>query len=372
MNSRITASLSTFVEWFTLSLQRALFPYFLMALVLFGDSHFSLAQQPSEDPVKNEQIDRSIDRALDYLSKNQRLDGSFEQQYGETAAIPALVGMAFLAKGHVPGEGRYGETINRALDYVLSCANRETYFGEKNQGKMYAHSIATLFISEVSGMVDIERQKKIDDLLPKAIKLILDAQAMKKQEQHQGGWRYSPNATDSDMSCSGWALMALRSCRLNGGPVPPEAIASAVEYVKRHSHKELGKFGYMGTDDHSLTLSGAGILCLELCGKHNDPASLKAAKYLMKNYQDLSKDNRCFYGMYYTSQGLFQIGGESWKTFSTWMYETFIPMQGSDGAWQKGEEGSKIYGTALCVLAFTVPYRQLPIYQRDETVDEKE
>ena len=65
----------------------------------------SQAQQPSDDPVKNEQIDRSIDRALDYLSKNQRLDGSFEQQYGETAAIPALVGMAFLAKGNVPGEG---------------------------------------------------------------------------------------------------------------------------------------------------------------------------------------------------------------------------------------------------------------------------
>lgn len=349
-----------------------LIPYFVIALLVVAKPCVALAQQPSADPAKNEQIDRSIDRALDYLAKNQRLDGSFEQQYGETAAIPALVGMAFLAKGHVPGEGRYGATINRALDYVLSCANKETYFGEKNQGKMYAHSIATLFISEVSGMVDTEHQKKIDELLPKAVKLILDAQAMKKQEQNQGGWRYTPHATDSDMSCSGWALMALRSCRLNGGAVPPDAIASAVEYVKRHSHKEEGKFGYTGTDDHTLTLTGAGILCLELCGKHNDPASLKAAKYLMKSYQELSKDQRCFYGMYYTSQGLFQIGGESWKTFSTWMYDTFISMQGSDGAWQKGEEGSKIYGTALCVLAFTVPYRQLPIYQRDETVDEKE
>jgi len=355
-----------------MNLSIALLPYFVIALLVVANPCAALAQQPSADPAKNEQIDRSIDRALEYLAKNQRLDGSFEQQYGETAAIPALVGMAFLAKGHVPGEGRYGETINRSPDYVFSCANKEFYFGDKNQGKMYSHSIATLFISEVSGMVDAERQKKIDELLPKAVKLLLDAQAVKKENQHQGGWRYTPHATDSDMSCSGWALMALRSCRLNGGPVPPAAISAAVEYVKRHSHKEEGKFGYMGTDGHTLTLTGAGILCLELCGKHNDPASLKAAQYLMKNYQDLSKDQRCFYGMYYTSQGLFQIGGESWKTFSTWMYETFIPMQGADGAWQKGEEGSKIYGTALCILAFTVPYRQLPIYQRDETVDEKE
>jgi len=343
-----------------------------IALLFLVPALSAFAQQPSDDPVMNEQIDRSIDRALDYLGKNQRLNGSFDQQYGETAAIPALVGMAFLAKGHVPGEGRYGETINRALDYVLSCANKDYYFGEKNDGKMYAHSIATLFISEVSGMVDKERQKKIDTLLPKAVKLLLDAQSVKKPEQHQGGWRYTPNTTESDMSCSGWALMALRSSRLNGGPVPPTAIASAVEYVKRHSHKEEGKFGYQGTDGNTLTLTGAGILCLELCGKHNDPASLKAAKYLMSNYQDLTNNQRCFYGMYYTSQGLFQIGGESWKTFSAWMYKTFIPMQGLDGSWQKGEEGSKIYGTALCVLAFTVPYRQLPIYQRDETVDEKE
>lgn len=343
-----------------------------LCLLLASPLVSAFAQKPSDDPVKNERIDRSIDRALDYLAKNQRLDGSFEQQYGETAAIPALAAMAFLAKGHVPGEGRYGETINRALDYVLSCTNNAFYFGEKNQGKMYSHSIATLFVSEVSGMVDSERQKKIDAILPKAVKVILDAQAVKKAQQFQGGWRYTPHAVDSDMSCSGWALMALRSSRLNGGPVPPAAIGAAVEYVKRHSHKEEGKFGYMGPDGHTLTLTGAGILCLELCGKHHDPASLKAAKYLMKNYQDLAKDQRCFYGLYYTSQGLFQIGGESWKTFSAWMYDTFTATQGADGAWQKGEEGSKVYGTALCVLAFTVPYRQLPIYQRDETVDEKE
>jgi hypothetical protein len=30
-----------------------------------------------------------------------------------------------------------------------------------------------------------------------------------------------------------------------------------------------------------------------------------------------------------------------------------------------------VYGTAMMTLAFTVPYRQLPIYQRDETVDEE-
>jgi hypothetical protein len=52
------------------------------------------------------------------------------------------------------------------------------------------------------------------------------------------------------------------------------------------------------------------------------------------------------------------------------MYRTWMPKQGSDGGWG-GQEVSRSYSTALMLLAFTVPYRQLPIYQRDETVDEE-
>ena len=318
----------------------------------------------------NARVDRAVERGLEYLAATQRANGAYDRNFGETAAITALAGMAFLAKGHLPGEGQYGENINRSLDYVLTCADAHGYFGAKNDGKMYAHSIATLFLSEASGMVDAARQKKLDAALAKAVKIILDAQAVRKNENNKGGWRYTPTSTDSDMSCSGWALMALRSCRLNGGAVPPKAISDAVEYVKRHHSKDTGSFGYQDPNQYAQTLTGAGMLCLELCGQHNDPATLRAAGYLMKNFRNLPNQERCYYGMYYTAQGLFQLGGDSWKTFSTWMYETFIPLQRNDGSWDKGEE-SPAYQTALCILAFTVPYRQLPIYQRDETVDEE-
>jgi hypothetical protein len=48
-----------------------------------------------------------------------------------------------------------------------------------------------------------------------------------------------------------------------------------------------------------------------------------------------------------------------------------LKKQSEDGSWNSREAG-RIYGTCMMVLAFTVPYRQLPIYQRDETVDETE
>ena len=71
------------------------------------------------------------------------------------------------------------------------------------------------------------------------------------------------------------------------------------------------------------------------------------------------------------SQGSFQIGGRYWEEYAPWMYATYLKKQEADGSWDSREAG-RIYGTAMMVLAFTVPYRQLPIYQRDETVGEIE
>lgn len=338
---------------------------------------FAASAQLMEDTDLRNRVDQAVDRGLRFLSETQRDDGTFPGDSGATTAVPALAGMAFLSKGYVPGEGAYGEAINRSIDYILKSADMHEkakfrgYLGHQGNGRMYAHAISTLFLSEVSGMVDPERQKKIDEVLPFAAKIILDAQARQKPDQDRGGWRYQPDSGDSDMSCSGWALMALRSVRLNGGTVPDEAIEKAVSYVKRSQSKDKGGFVYrkQDGDNYITTLSGAGILCLELCGRHNDPASLRAANFLARDYRNLLHQGYSFYGLYYTAQGLFQIGGDLWKEFSSWMYDTWIPRQRPDGAWDKNEV-SPYYATSMCILAFTVPYRQLPIYQRDETVDE--
>lgn len=323
-----------------------------------------------------DRVDKAITRGLDYLLAAQQEDGSFKDNRGKTTALPALAAMACMATGHVPGDAKYGKIIDRSLDYVLSHGTEEGYFGEVGDGKMYAHAISTLLMTEVSGMVSKERQAQIDAALPKAIKIILDAQRIKKDKNHQGGWRYTPKSGDSDTSCSGWNLMALRSARLNGAPVPGSAIKAAVDYMHKQHIPGEGCFGYQRNRQFVTTLSGAGILCLELCGKHEDPDSLAAARFLMRVYKSTEKDGMMqqeykYYGMYYASQGLFQLGGENWKEFSTWMYDTFLPLQASDGSWRgKGGEDSKAYATSMIILAFAVPFRQLPVYQRDETVDE--
>lgn len=314
-------------------------------------------------------VDQAIDRGLAWLANGQRPDGTFGTgQAHETSGIWALCGMAFLARGHMPGTEPYGHIIERIIVRLAEIQRADGYLGGRN-GKMYSHCIATLFLSEVSGMVRPELQERIDQTLPRALKLILDAQSIEKSPDHQGGWRYEPDSRDSDFSCSGWALMALRSARLNGAQIPPKAIQDAVAYVLRRHDEHEGSFGYTDTRNHGITLTGAGILCLSLSGKHDHPAVGRAARYLMRTFTELPNQRYCFYGMYYTAQGLFQIGGAEWQTFSRWMYDTWVPRQHADGYWDRNEH-DRFYETAMVILAFTVPYRLLPIYQRDETVDE--
>ena len=326
--------------------------------------------------TESDDVDQAIERGLSYLATVQKPDGSFPENHGTTGSISALAGMAFLAKGYTPESEQYGENINRCIDYILSIVDPTNgYFGVTKPGSgMYVHAICTLFLTEVSGMVDPDRQARMDPIIQKAVKLIIDAQNIRKNDRDKGGWRYTPRSSDSDMSCSGWVIMALRSARLNGARIPNDTMSRALDYVKRSSYSADGSFTYQGGNSGSGdTLTGAGILYLELCGRHNDPMALRAARFLTdrRRYTELrpNNNNNRAYGLYYASQGLFQIGGTGWDDFQRWMYSTWIPAQSANGSWT-AEEGSRPYATAMIVLAFTPPYRQLPIYQRDEQVDE--
>src|SRR5689334_12564618 len=74
---------------------------------------------PETDVVPPE-VEQAVDRGLDWLARNQKPDGSFLQGGGSTTAVPSLAVMAFLARGHTPGQGKYGEVLNKAIDYVVS------------------------------------------------------------------------------------------------------------------------------------------------------------------------------------------------------------------------------------------------------------
>jgi hypothetical protein len=315
-----------------------------------------------EDAQYQRAFDEAVDKGLDFLARSQSSNGSIG---GNTPAITSLAIMAFLARGYTPGLPPHGDVINRGIDYILSVPSASgTLMG--GGGQMYSHNISTLMLSEVSGMVDPERQARIDVVLPRAIRIILAAQDVKKTDPQSGGWRYDPGSHDSDISHSGWALMALRSARNNGAPVPKEAIEKAVKFILRCRTPD-GGFAYHPGGGAGVSRTGIGLLCLELAGRHRDDVTLKAGQFIAERFRKgnpFAGEFR-YYALYYSANGMFQLGGKEWETFAPTLYDTILKLQSADGSWPTGgNEKNPQYCTSMAILALSVSYRQLPIYQR--------
>lgn len=308
-------------------------------------------------------VDVAVDRGLEFLAHSQTDNGALPDRKSATA-VTGLSVMAFLAKGHTPGDGPYGETIDRGIDYVLTQQAGSGMFGKE----MYTHSIATLLLSEVSGMVDDQRQEKIDQSLAKALSVILRAQKVTKPPAHQGGWRYGPTSADSDISCTGWALMALRSAKNNGAQIPAASMEQAVAFLLRCRTAD-GGFAYQPGREPGPARTGVGLLCLELAGRHRGQETIAAGDWLLKHQRKSVAwgGSHFYYGLYYAAQGMFQLGGRHWPLYAETIYQAAMKFQRADGSWP-AEAGGKTtgsqYATAMTILALSVTYRQLPIYQR--------
>src|SRR5262249_23081927 len=133
-------------------------------------------------------------------------------------------------------------------------------------------------LAEAAGMTDGELAEEVRKKLVKAVHIILRAQRG-GSGQNAGGWRYQiAHVGGSDLSVTGWQLMALRAARNLGCDVPAEVIDKAVDYIKRCQNRTNGGFGYTSSYDVTIPCTGTAVLALELTGKarHHSPEALKA------------------------------------------------------------------------------------------------
>jgi hypothetical protein len=342
----------------------------------------ALSVAQAAPPTRDTPVDRAVDQGLVRLAALQnRSDGSWRANgERENPAITSLAVMAFLSAGHVPGEGKYGTAIERGVRWVLTRQQTNGLIATEAGHEMYHHGISTLMLAEVVGMTDGELGKEVRQHLEKAVAVIFLAQ--RKRNQERGGWRYRVADVDgADMSVTGWQLMALRAAKNLGCDVPVQKIDAAVEYIKRSHDPVSGGFFY-GLDSRSRQVrpstTATGILALEICGKdrHHTLEALRAGAYLI-NDRNLPHWNQewFFYSVYYGSQAAFQLGGNYWAVYRPRLHEVLLNNRNRNGGWMSGSRdagyGGESYCTAMAILALTVDYRYLPIYQRGEDPTDK-
>ena len=183
---------------------------------------------------------------MQYLSEQQLDNGAWKiDAFGESTASTSLAVMAFMAAGHVPGEGPYGNQLEKGIRWVVDHQEQNGLLvHRRSHGPLYSHGISTLMVAEVVGMTSGKMAKDCRRALEKAIKLIIDAQNVSKPERHAGGWRYQPTSKDSDLSVSAWQLLALRAAKNVGCDVPAENIDRAVAYIKLCRDQSQRGFAY--------------------------------------------------------------------------------------------------------------------------------
>jgi hypothetical protein len=345
-------------------------------------------------------VDAAVKRALEWLAAQQQADGSFPTLETGQPGVTSLCMMAFVSHGHVPGDGQYGKTLERAADYVLSCQKpnglvtlrgpegsqitRDVYY-EIGTCAAYNHAISSLMLSEFYGMSEPQRAARIKAAIEKSLAATLEMQNWPKAfPEDRGGWRYvhdAPGQPDSDLSITGWNLMFLRSARNAGFTVREEPIDEAIEYVRRCFSDEYGAFQYFGgSQDHrSRGMAGAGILALAHAGFHNAPEARRTGDWILRTdfhrYNEIVEFNRAWphdryhYAVFNCCQGMYQLGGRYWAEFFPRVVEVLLEHQERDGSWPADShwhdsQFGSTYTTALVVMTLGAPNQLLPIFQR--------
>jgi len=341
-------------------------------------------------------VESSVDRGLDWLIQQQQPNGSFPSLDAAQPAVTSLVIMAFLSRGHLPEQGRYGPQLARGIDYVLSTQRSRGYFSllsvnppathlMPGQTVHYNHAIAGLMLGEVYGMTTGARSRKIEAAIEKALVYHREVQLWEKaQPSDAGGWRYGyPEGRDaaSDMSVTGWALMFLRSARNAEFQVPKQYFDEGLDFVERcyipdPSQHLKGVFCYRPVasspeEAPNLTLANtsSATLSLILGGRHDRPSVAASVRWLRsKEYPKPWEEGYYYLSTYYSSQAVAQVGGETWNEVFPQIARHVIAEQADDGSWPNSHGNERKFGanyaSALAILALTPAYQLLPIYQR--------
>lgn len=318
------------------------------------------AQTPKKD-----RLETSIDRGLEFLALLQEKDGAWLGNGVPHPAITSLATMAFLSAGHVPGEGPYQKHIDKSIRWILTQQRPDGIFSSTDWDEMYQHAICTMMLCESCAMCDAKLAKQIRPKIETAIRRILESQIT--EAGSKGGWRYRYRSSDADLSVSGWQILALRAARNLGCDAPAQRVELAMQYVKECRDPRTGGFAYTPGSGPTLACTGTGILALELCGKerHHSREALQAGSYLLRT--PLQADQQHFhYTAYYCSQAMFQLGNNYWNIYRPQLHKLLLDSQQRNGGWLTNDGLGANYATAMAILALTVEYRLLPIYQRDE------
>jgi len=291
--------------------------------------------------------------------------------------VTGLALLAFLGDGSTLRSGAYKDTIKEGVGWLREQQGENGLYGNNaSHDFIYSHAIATYAMTEAYGLSEYKLLRKYAQ------------RGIDYLESHRNPymvWRYQPRDNDNDTSVTGWCVMAYESGKYFELDVNDRALKLcetwfdqvAEPVTGRHGYTKRGELSSRHPGDHSTrfppekgeSMTAVALFCRYFMGqdpKEHDIMNTAADLLLTKPPEWDEKSGVIdHYYWYYASYALYQAGGRHWKEWSKRLTDTVVKNQRTDGnfkgswdpigAW--GEDGGRVYSTALLVLTLEVYYR---------------
>jgi len=337
--------------------------------------------RPVEGPGRlsvreRQELDRAVGKALDYLAtQHSRVAGEYRgfQRTEYPVATTSLAGLAMLAAGVLPDEGKHSDQLIGCLNFLLDLGSRTDFLTEPGAGvgsgsRMHGHCYAILFLTQAVGSLTAEREKEVSRVIRKGIKVIARSQS------RYGGWFYgADNEADQDeASVTICAIQALRAARDAGFSVDATIISRAINYVKKCQNSD-GSVRYMmrGNGQKSTyALTAAAVSTLNAAGVYRSKELTRGLDFMRRELRRFPNnplkavvDSYFYYGNLYVGQALWQHGGHEWDTWYGRARVKLLRRQKKTGEWVSRPFGDA-YATSMAILILGMPVGYLPIFER--------
>lgn len=321
--------------------------------------------------------EQAVENALKWLALHQRSNGSWSLVHSggdcngqcrndgskdrfDTAAT-GLALLAFLGAGYTHVEGQYRDEVRKGV-YFLRQVMEDTPDGGsflyQSPRGMYNHGIASFAVCEA---YQLTKDPDLKRTAQEAVDFMVSAQ------NYRGGWGYLPKQP-GDLTLSGWQTMALKSAYAAELDIPASTIIRLDGFLDSQQSDGGVFFGY-GKPGKNPTCTAIGLMLRLFRGMtHTDPSIIEGADY----FQRVGRSNSDIYFNYYVTLFLHHVGGPFWEFWNPRMREHLIATQSKygheAGSWffenKFGEEGGRLYTTAMAAMTLEVYYRYSPIYQQ--------
>jgi len=401
------------------------------------------ARAPKPAAPSPERVESAVQAGSAFLVSQQQATGAIADAARLQTALTSLAGLALLGAGHSPlNKSPEGVALRRAILFVLrtdrqtadgyfgaadasvmyghavttlflcellwrsadpeqeelirrkaaaGCNfNRQTadgYFGAADASVMYGHAVTTLFLCELLWRsADPEQEELIRRKAAAGCNFILGAQgAAKSTRRDTGGWRYKPDARDSDMSVTAWQLLALHAGVKADFSMSPRNGQAAAQYLKNAFAAEHGVFAYQvrakpTADDKPLQPEGRhkyfsttamGLLGLRICGQSRAPETAVATNFLLNELRfdppgdDKAPSTWMFHRLFFSTLALNNFTEAQVSLAGQAAERNFVGGQAADGSWNSGYEGrniGRVYCTSLALLSLEAKHQRLAIF----------